>query len=48
MELITSGLLTMPEQLTPQAIYVLFFHEYEKIQNMIFAVQVIGFKKSDG
>lgn len=48
MELITSGLLTMPEQLTPQAIYALFFHEYEKIQNMIFAVQVIGFKKSDG
>jgi len=47
MELITSGLITVPDQLTPQAIYALFFHEYEKIQNTIFAVQVIGFKKSD-
>ena len=44
MELITSGLELFPERLTPKAIYCLSFHEYEKIQDTLFTVQVVSVK----
>lgn len=38
MELVTSGLESMPTRLTPKAIYCLSFHEHEKIQETLFVV----------
>jgi len=38
----------MPERLTPKAIYELTFHEYDKIKDLFYIVQVIGIKKLDG
>lgn len=45
MELVTSGLESFPERLTPQAIYCLAYHEHEKIREMLFNVQIIAYKE---
>lgn len=47
MELITSGILSIPETLTLKAIYAMCFHEYDKIKDTLFVLQVIGIKKLD-
>ena len=45
MELVTSGLESMPTRLTPKAIYCLSFHEHEKIQETLFVVQVVAIRQ---
>ena len=42
MDLVTSGLELLPEKLTPRAIYQLSFFEVGKIQDQLFAVQVVS------
>lgn len=47
MELVTSGLHAMPERLTPKAIFELSFHEYDKVKDQLYIVQVIAVRKFD-
>ena len=42
MELITSGLVLMPQKLTSQAIYNLTFQNINEISNKLFSIQVIS------
>ena len=44
MELITSGLESYPERLTPQAIYSLSILDDERIREMLFNVQIVAYK----
>ncbi len=44
MELITSGLESYPERLTPQAIYSLSYFDHERMREMLFNVQIVTYK----
>lgn len=47
MDLITSGLELMPDRLSPRAIYCLAYHDFNKIEDQLYTVQIISIGDQD-